>query len=124
MATAIKAAFGNVDSGINKLTDFTFRCSDTSMRRLHSPPDGTSTFDEVWLWVFSSSSSNWTQIGMGTSSSYNNNGTSQQMYFPSATPPWLILQGWLMQDDEDYLGVQTSQTSYGRWHGYVNRITN
>ena len=124
MATAIKAAFANTDGTINKLTDFSFRCGDTAMRRLHGPPDGTATFDEVWLWVFATHQSNNVQIGMGDSSTYQNNGTSQQMYFPTASPPWLILQGWLMQDDEDYLGVQTSQTSYGRWHGYVNRITN
>ena len=124
MASAIKAAFGNVDSGINKLTDFTFNMSDTAMRVLHRPPDGTATFDEVWLWVYATSHSNYIQIGMGTSSTYNNNGTSQNMYFPTASAPWLLLQGWLMQDDEDYLGVQTGQTSYGRWHGYVNRITN
>ena len=124
MATAINSAFGGTDGSITKHTDFLFTMPDTSMRVLHQPPDGTATFDEVWLWVFSTHQSYYVSFGMGTNSNYANSGASQNMYFPSSSPPWLVCAGWLMQDDEDRLGVRTEQNSYGKWHGYVNRITN
>ena len=47
----------------------------------------------------------------------------QSMYFPSASPPWLLAPGVLLQD-EDIMAVQTGNASYGYWMGYVNRVTN
>ena len=47
----------------------------------------------------------------------------ENMFFPAASPPWLLTAGVLMQD-EDKLATYTGSTSYNYWMGYVNRITN
>jgi len=45
------------------------------------------------------------------------------MKFPTASPPWLVVQGQLMQDNETVMGIKNEYTSYGNWCGYVHRIT-
>jgi len=127
MATVAKNFFNNgsgTSANLNK--SWVRPTSNNSWGIMHTPPDGTSTIDEMWVWVAFVHSSYHVQYGIGASSGnvYQNSPcNTSEMKFPTASPPWLVVQGQLMQDNETVMGIKNEYTSYGNWCGYVHRIT-
>jgi len=127
MATAVKAFF-TVGSGCtgNLNGSRVDANNNTTWGRMHTPPDGTATLDEVWVWLDNTHASYYCQYGIGAVSGNAYQSApcdSSEMKFPTSSPPWMILQGALMQDDETTMGIKNEQASYGFWSGFVNRIT-
>mgnify|MGYP003644670697 CR=1 FL=1 len=127
MATIVKNFFNTGSGTTTNLNKQRVKgSSDQGWGILHTPPDGTSTIDEIWMWVDNTHSSYWVQYAIGASSgnAYQNTPcTSAQMKFPTLSPAWLLLSGILIQDNESVVGFRGQYTNYGTAMGYVNRIT-
>jgi|TARA_R110000824_G_scaffold253672_2_gene442660 hypothetical protein len=139
MASAIKTFFNpatsSTGSGMfinaNKTSMMPNSSKSNAWVWMHVPPDGTATIDEMWVWITNGHASYNNQFGVGKKNDTGDNtqyngyaGRSNEMRFPTNSPPWLLLSGVLIQDDTQVLGIKNSQWSYGTWFGYVNRITN
>ena len=87
----------------------------------HTAPSGTTSLDEIWIWIYKCNSSYNLQAGFGTSSSTGQN-NSEQIYFPTSSTNWLYASGVLMQNSDHVMGI-SSAINYNWQHGYVNRLT-